>query len=89
MRANFYLENSLGKVSFTIDMWSDPDLKPYMAVTAHWLKLVQEKLTLRAELIGFLHLSETHSRERLAESFYFIITRMGLGKKVSILFIYI
>jgi hypothetical protein len=34
-------KNSLGKVSFTTDMWSDPDLKPYMAVTAHWLENVQ------------------------------------------------
>jgi hypothetical protein len=38
-------------------MWSDPDLKPYMAVTAHWLENVQSpggemRLTLRASLIG-------------------------------------
>ncbi len=64
-------------------MWSDPDLKPYMAVTAHWLELGgQEKLTLRAELIGFLHFPGTHTGERLAEFLHFIITRMGLEKKV-------
>jgi hypothetical protein len=68
-------------------MWSDPDLKPYMAITAHWLELVPtqggvEKLTLRANLIGFLHFPGTHTGERLAEVFYFIITRMGLAKKV-------
>ncbi|KAH8992889.1 hypothetical protein EDB83DRAFT_2325242 [Lactarius deliciosus] len=49
----------LGRVSFTTDMWSDPDLKPYMAVTAHWVEQVQtqggqQKLTLRADLIGFV-----------------------------------
>jgi hypothetical protein len=68
-------------------MWSDPDLKPYMAVTAHWLEKAQtqdgqQKLTLRADLIGFLYFPGSHTGERLAEIFYFIITRMGLEKKV-------
>ena len=72
-------------------MWTDPNLKPYMAVTAHWLELVQtqgqaqggeKKLTLRADLIGFLYFPGTHTGERLAEVFYFITARMGLEKKV-------
>jgi len=68
-------------------MWSDPDLKPYMAVTAHWLELVQLKngqkeLTLRADLIGFVHVPGGHSGERLAQVFYFIVKRIGLVKKV-------
>jgi len=79
-------------VSFTTDMWSDPDLKPYMAVTAHWLENVQspsgeKRLTLRASLIGFLHLPGTHTGERLAEAFFFIIKRTGLVEKVCLLFL--
>jgi len=75
-------------------MWSDPDLKPYMAVTAHWLELVQtqggqKKLTLRAELIGFLHFPGTHTGERLAKVFYFILARMGLEKGVMSTFIFL
>ena len=84
--------NSLEKVSFTSDMWSDPDLKPYMAVTAHWLEYVQtssggKKLTLRASLIGFLHFPGTHTGERLAEAFSFIIGRTGLERKVISIFL--
>ncbi|KAF9555989.1 hypothetical protein CPC08DRAFT_604475, partial [Agrocybe pediades] len=30
-------ETALGKVSFTMDLWTDPNLVPYMAVTAHWM----------------------------------------------------
>jgi hypothetical protein len=87
-------KNSLGKVSFTTDMWSDPDLKPYMAVTAHWLENVQSpggerRLTLRASLIGFLHFPGTHTGERLAEAFSLIIKRSGLGHKVCLLFSFI
>ncbi|KAI0289304.1 hypothetical protein BC826DRAFT_891091, partial [Russula brevipes] len=31
------LDNSMGKISLTMDIWSDPDRKSYMAVTAHWM----------------------------------------------------
>ncbi|KAH9986444.1 hypothetical protein BJV77DRAFT_928008, partial [Russula vinacea] len=31
------LNNSMGKISFTMDIWTDINMKPYMAVTAHWL----------------------------------------------------
>ncbi|KZV66297.1 hypothetical protein PENSPDRAFT_559806, partial [Peniophora sp. CONT] len=29
-------EAALSRVSFTTDVWTDPHLKPYMAVTAHY-----------------------------------------------------
>ena len=78
-------------MSFTTDMWSDPDLKPYMAITAHWLENIlspggEKRLKLRASLIGFLHVPGTHTGERLAESFFYIIKRCGLESKASLLF---
>jgi hypothetical protein len=68
-------------------MWTDPGLKPYMAVTAHWLELAQtqggqKKLTLKAMLVGFLHFPGTHTGDRLAKVFHYIITRIKLEKKV-------
>ena len=44
-----------------MDMWSDPNLAPFMTVTAHWIQGVREEtvgakrliLKLRADLIGF------------------------------------
>ena len=68
-------------------MWSDPDLKYYMAVTAHWLELVQlqgglKKITLRADLIGFVNVPDNHTGHKLAQIFHFIISRMELEKKV-------
>ena len=76
-------------MSFTTDLWSDPDLKPYMAVTAHWLENIQspggaKRLTLRASLIGFLHLPGSHTGENLDDALFFIIKRSGLQNKVSI-----
>jgi hypothetical protein len=75
-------------VSFTTDMWSDPDLKQYMAITAHWLELVklqggQTKLTLRTDLIGFVRVHGSHVGEKLAKVFFFIINRVRLVTKVT------
>ncbi|KAF9502868.1 hypothetical protein BS47DRAFT_1310589, partial [Hydnum rufescens UP504] len=30
--------SSLGKVSFTADIWTDGVLRPYLAVTTHWIQ---------------------------------------------------
>ena len=70
-------------------MWSDGDLKQYMAVTAHWMEQThstdgqQQQVNLRADLIGFVHVSGSHTGDRLAEVFFFVLNRMRLAKKVS------
>jgi hypothetical protein len=33
------LQHALGKISFTMDVWSSKALQLYLAVTAHWLGL--------------------------------------------------
>lgn len=66
-------------------MWSDPDMKPYMAVTAHWIEhqTLQHRISLRADLLGFIHVPESHTGVCLAETFLFIIDRLQISKKVS------
>ncbi|KZP20378.1 hypothetical protein FIBSPDRAFT_954545 [Athelia psychrophila] len=32
------MKGSLSKISFTTDMWSDTNLTPFMAITAHWIE---------------------------------------------------
>jgi hypothetical protein len=83
----FKKQTSMGKISFTTDVWTDLDMKGYMAVTAHWLQkasLQQSNLTLRSDLIGFVHVPGSHTGERLAEVFLFILDRIKLidSKKV-------
>ncbi|KAI0048598.1 hypothetical protein FA95DRAFT_1467595, partial [Auriscalpium vulgare] len=31
------MQNSPGRISFTTDVWTDPWMSPYMAVTAHYM----------------------------------------------------
>jgi hypothetical protein len=71
-------------------MWSDGDLKQYMAVTAHWMEQSfsstgQQQVNLRADLIGFVHVPGSHTGDRLAEVFLFILNRMELAKKVLLM----
>ena len=59
---------------------SDADIPHWTTVQKHILDSL--KLTLRASLIGFLHFPGTHTGERLAEAFSFVIGRTGLERKV-------
>lgn len=81
----------MGKISFTMDMWTDDfNKKPYMAVTAHWLEKatisnrLQSRISLRTDLIGFMHVPGSHTGERLAEAFLLIIGHLKIAKKVYI-----
>jgi hypothetical protein len=79
----------MGKVSFTTDVWTDFNMKAYMAVTAHWLQkdsLQQSKLTLCSDLIGFVHIPGSHTGERLAKVFVHILDRIKLGKSKKVCF---
>ncbi|KAE9402646.1 hypothetical protein BT96DRAFT_784491, partial [Gymnopus androsaceus JB14] len=31
------LKDVIGLISFTSDLWTDPNMTPFMAVTAHWI----------------------------------------------------
>lgn len=81
----------MGKISFTMDMWTDDfNKKPYMAVTAHWLEKatisnrLQSRISLCTDLIGFMHVPGSHTGERLAEAFLLIIGHLKIAKKVYI-----
>ena len=81
----------MGKISFTMDTWTDFDKKPYMAVTAHWLEKtsllmsgrLQQQVNLRTDLIGFVHIPGTHTGERLAEVFHLVLKRLKITQKVK------
>jgi hypothetical protein len=82
----------MGKISFTMNTWTDLDMNSYMGVTAHWVQkyLVQtpcgnqEMLRLRADLIGFIAIPGSHTGEHLAEIFMFVINRLDIAKKVRL-----
>jgi len=66
-----------------------------MAVTAHWMKhqplqvsqTLQHRISLRADLIGFIHVLGSHTGQHLAEMFLYILDRLQIANKVSFILI--
>jgi len=53
----------LGDISFTTNLWSDPLLWPFFAITAHWLACHTHStgLELWIALIAFHHVNAQHT----------------------------
>ena len=70
-----------------MDIWSDPNCTPFMAVTAHWIKSVSDgsktTLKLHADLIGFQQVPGCHDGEHLAQAFLFITDHLNITNNVS------
>ncbi len=74
-----------------MDLWSDPNLMPFMAITAHWIETMttqttdslQYKLKLQASLIGFRQMPDNHNGTHLAHGFLSVIDRLNIAYKVS------
>jgi hypothetical protein len=75
----------------TMDMWSDKRLRPYMAITGHWIETQiietpsgpQYSLHLRADLIGFIRVPGHHDGQHLAHAFLHVLDRIRITSKVS------
>lgn len=86
-------QDAVGRISFTSDLWSDSNLTPFMAVTAHWIEATtiptatldqpQYILKLCAELIGFHKVPGRHDGFHLAQAFLDVIDRLSIDKKAS------
>ncbi|KAJ2921370.1 hypothetical protein H1R20_g15725, partial [Candolleomyces eurysporus] len=85
------LKNAVGKISLTTDLWSDPNLRPFMAVTAHWIeaKTVQTaegpvtNLNLRADLIAFYNLPGRHTGKHLGTALLHVLDRLKIAGKIG------
>ena len=75
----------------TMDLWNDPNLTPFMAMTAHWTEgttaetVDGPKLTLKlqADLIGFQWVPGHHDGRHHAHAFLFVIDWIKIAGKVS------
>lgn len=72
-------------------MWSDTNLTPFMAITAHWIEAtplqtaagLQHQLKLCVDLIGFNRVPGHHNGEHLAHAFLHVLDRVRVSAKVS------
>ena len=80
-----FLQNSLGHVSFTTDMWSRQNQESYMAVTAHFCAHSSDgkHLVIKSQLAAFRHVSGMHDGMNLAKVFVTILKDLGAVNKVG------
>jgi hypothetical protein len=79
------LKRAEGRISFTNDLWSDPGLDSYLAVTGHYLvrDQVTRKLIWRSGLLAFRYIEGSHSGINLAQNFIKIVEELGVLHKVT------
>lgn len=85
-----FTQGAIGMISTTMDLWSDKQKTPFMAVTGHWLQATlidtpagpQYMLTLCTDLLGFLCVPGHHDGEHLTTAFLYIIDRIEIASKV-------
>lgn len=79
----FSYQNSLGKVSFTMDIWSDSKMQSFLAMTAHWIARDNNTLELKSSLIAFHRIWGKHTGKNLAAIVLSLLDRAGATSKVS------
>lgn len=74
----------MGRVSFTADIWSDPNRQPFLGMTAHWIGKIEgtNSLQLKASLIAFHRLRGNHDGISLASTVLQLLDRAGVTGKV-------
>lgn len=78
------MKKAEGRVSFTMDLWSDPVLDSYMAIMAHYvIRDNNHQLEYRSDLIVFRYIEGSHMGVNLANHFLIILEEMDLLYKVS------
>ena len=62
------LTDTVGKVSFTADLWSDKNLHSYLCITTHWIACNKHsnQLELKTALIMFHNVTDKHDSANLA-----------------------
>lgn len=77
-----YYQRALGKVSLTADVWSDKQLRSYLAVTAHYLVEQDGKPVMKGNLIAFHYLVGKHDGQALAQTVVEMSDRAGITSNV-------
>ncbi|KAJ7665623.1 hypothetical protein B0H14DRAFT_2658494, partial [Mycena olivaceomarginata] len=76
------LQAALGKLCFTIDIWSSKGLSPYLAITVHWLaQTASKQLALQQALLAFRMMRGAHSGQRIARVVFNILDQANLLHK--------
>lgn len=68
-----------GRFSFTTDMWSSPNLTPFMAITCHW---ITKEWKLHHLLVDFKKVYGCHAGTNIAEHFSASLQQWGIQDRI-------
>ncbi|OJT05329.1 hypothetical protein TRAPUB_3770 [Trametes pubescens] len=77
------MAGALGRISFTADLWTDPILRAFMAVTAHYIVRIDKSLVLKTRLLAFKHIVGHHDGASLAWAFFAVLEEEKIMRKVG------
>ncbi|ESK81374.1 hat family dimerization domain-containing protein [Moniliophthora roreri MCA 2997] len=85
--AHLNSKHCTGQISLTCDAWDAENNDAYFATTAHWIdETMTSSLTiwkLCMALIGFVRLTGSHSGERLGQTLFKVVRRVGIEKRIG------
>jgi hypothetical protein len=77
------LSNLPGKISFTIDCWTSPSFKSFLAITAHF---INKEWKLQHILLDFIEMFDSHTGQNLKETFVSGLENFLIENKVRLVF---
>jgi hypothetical protein len=77
-------KSALGRIAFTSDIWTDFLLHPYMAITAHYVAMVDGRLTICSKLVAFKYAPGAHTGDYLGALFVEILQKLQLSHRVCV-----
>ncbi|KAF5375571.1 hypothetical protein D9615_009215 [Tricholomella constricta] len=78
------IQNALGRVSLTSDVWSRTSLAAHVAITAHYMAMSSDgHLVLRSRLVAFRQLEGSHTGENLAKVLWKVINELQIVERME------
>lgn len=74
-----------GKISFTMDIWTSPSTKAFLAITAHY---IDNNWKLQSLLIDFVQIFGQHTGENIKNTFVFALQNLSIHTKVNFIFLF-
>jgi hypothetical protein len=73
------LQEVPGTISFTVDMWTAPNMEPFLGITAHW---INKEWRLQSVLLDLVSIEGPHRGEELCEAFVDVCLEFGILTKL-------
>ncbi|KAF5353589.1 hypothetical protein D9758_013794 [Tetrapyrgos nigripes] len=80
------IKNSLGRLSWTSDIWSRTNLESYMAVTVHYIVRAESgHIELRSRLVAFRRIESSHTGANIAGIFMSVLKDLGAQNSIGMI----